>query len=223
MRFAAIMRRRLAAVTRRIRPGSLTTLQFEVNTTIRFTPNDGTEGRRDDATGERCLRPHRGYGRKAAQIASTVEVARVIEKPVDVTLSMPGQLDPFETVAVYPRVTGFVTSLSVDRGSRVRAGDVMALLEAPELSAQRAEAQSKLQVANSQLAVDVNEVVAGGFQHHDLASRARQISRAHQPIVSGTDDNGGQLLSHRSSLRVPSSRAAGHAVSRAPRLLRAPP
>ena len=82
----------------------------------------------------------------------TIDVARVVEQPVNVTLSMPGQLDPYETVAIYPRVTGFVKTIAVDRGSHVREGDVIALLDAPELSAQRAEGQSKLQAANAQLA-----------------------------------------------------------------------
>jgi RND family efflux transporter MFP subunit len=82
---------------------------------------------------------------------ATLAVAQVVEQPVNVTLAMPGQLDPYETVAVYPRVTGFVKTISVDRGSRVRAGDVLATLEAPELAAQRAEAQSKVQAANAQL------------------------------------------------------------------------
>jgi RND family efflux transporter MFP subunit len=83
----------------------------------------------------------------------TIETVRVVQKPVNVTLSMPGQLDPYETVAVYPKVTGFVKSIRVDRGSRVRSGELMAELEAPELLAQRAEAQSKLQAAEAQLAV----------------------------------------------------------------------
>ena len=82
----------------------------------------------------------------------TIEVARVVQQPVNVMLSMPGQLDPYETVAIYPKVAGFVKSIAVDRGSRVRTGDVLAVLEAPELTAQRAEAQSKLQAANAQLA-----------------------------------------------------------------------
>jgi membrane fusion protein (multidrug efflux system) len=81
-----------------------------------------------------------------------IEVARVVEQPVNVMLSLAGQLDPYEMVAIYPRVTGFVKTVSVDRGSRVRVGDVLAVLDAPELSAQRAEAQSKVQAANAQLA-----------------------------------------------------------------------
>jgi len=81
----------------------------------------------------------------------TIDVVRVVQQPVDVTLSMPGQLDPYQTVAVYPKVTGFVKTIRVDRGSHVRTGELMAELEAPELLAQRAEAQSKMQAAQSQL------------------------------------------------------------------------
>ena len=81
----------------------------------------------------------------------TVEVVRVVQRPVDVTLSMPAELGAYEMVAVYPKVTGFVKTIRVDRGSRVRAGELLAELEAPELAAQRAEAQSKLQSAQAQL------------------------------------------------------------------------
>lgn len=88
----------------------------------------------------------------APQGPATIAVATVVEQPVNVTLSMPGQLDPYEAVAVFPRVTAFVKAIAVDRGSRVRAGDVLATLEAPELAAQRAEAQSKVQAASAQLA-----------------------------------------------------------------------
>ncbi len=81
-----------------------------------------------------------------------IEVARVVEQPVDVTLELPGQLDPYEAVAVYSKVTGFVKTIGVDRGSRVRTGQVLATLEAPELSSQRAEAQSKVHASNADLA-----------------------------------------------------------------------
>jgi membrane fusion protein, multidrug efflux system len=83
----------------------------------------------------------------------TIDVVRVVEQPLDVTLTMPAELNAFQTVAIYPRVTGFVKSVAVDRGTRVRAGALLVVLEAPELVAQRSEAQSKLQAANAQLAV----------------------------------------------------------------------
>jgi RND family efflux transporter MFP subunit len=82
----------------------------------------------------------------------TVDVVRVVEQPLDVPLSLPGELTAFQAVDIFPRVSGFVKTVNVDRGSKVRAGDLLATLEAPELVAQRAEAQSKLQAAEAQLA-----------------------------------------------------------------------
>jgi RND family efflux transporter MFP subunit len=95
---------------------------------------------------------HTGATAPAPSGPRAVDVVRVVEQPLDVELSLPGELSAYQTVAVYARVTGFVKTVAVDRGSRVRAGDVLAVLEAPELVAQRAEAQSKLQAAEAQLA-----------------------------------------------------------------------
>ena len=80
----------------------------------------------------------------------TISVVRVVERPLDVVLEMPGNLEAYEEVAMYPKVTGYVRSIRVDRESRVRAGDVLAQLDAPEVLAQRAEAESKLQGAEAQ-------------------------------------------------------------------------
>ena len=82
---------------------------------------------------------------------AAIEVVRVVEQSLDVPLSLPGELTAFQSVAIFPRVTGFVKAVNVDRGSKVRAGQLLASLEAPELVAQRSEAQSKLQAAEAQL------------------------------------------------------------------------
>jgi len=89
----------------------------------------------------------------AAAAPQMLAVVRVVERPLDVRLSLPGELKAYQTVDIFPRVTGFVKTVRVDRGSSVHAGDVLAELEAPELVAQRAEAQSKLQAADAQLSV----------------------------------------------------------------------
>jgi membrane fusion protein, multidrug efflux system len=94
-----------------------------------------------------------GHGEKAAAAGPPViEVVHVLQQPLNATVSLPSEMTAYETVAIYPRVTGFVQTIRVDRGSRVRTGDVIAVLDAPELVAQRSEAQSKLQGAQAQLA-----------------------------------------------------------------------
>src|SRR5258708_36661139 len=82
--------------------------------------------------------------------APSVEITKVLSKKLAIAVRLPGELQAYEVVAVFPKVTGFVDSISVDRGSVVKAGQLMARLVAPELAAQRAEAQSKLQGAEAQ-------------------------------------------------------------------------
>lgn len=85
-----------------------------------------------------------------AAAVPTVDVVKVASRKLSISVRLPGELQPYEVVAVYPKVTAFVDSISVDRGSIVKSGQLMARLVAPELAAQRAEAQSKLQSAEAQ-------------------------------------------------------------------------
>jgi membrane fusion protein (multidrug efflux system) len=75
-----------------------------------------------------------------------------------------------------------VKSIGVDRGSRVRTGELLARLEAPELLAHRAEAQSKLQAAEAQLAAAQAKVASdeSTYQHLKAAS-------ATPGVVAGND------------------------------------
>jgi RND family efflux transporter MFP subunit len=112
----------------------------------------------------------------------TIEVVRVLEQPVNATLSLPGELSAFQSVAIYPRVTGFVKTITVDRGSRVRAGDPIAMLEAPELAAQRSEAQSKLQSAEAQLEAVRSRADADASTYERLQAAAQTPG-----VVAGND------------------------------------
>jgi membrane fusion protein, multidrug efflux system len=111
-----------------------------------------------------------------------VEVVRVVEQPLNVTLSLPGELTPYQTVALYSRVAGFVKTIAVDRGSRVRAGQQLAALEAPELVAQKAEAQSKLQSAEAQLAAMRSKAEATASTYEKL-----KAASATPGVVAGND------------------------------------
>jgi membrane fusion protein, multidrug efflux system len=129
-------------------------------------------------------------GRAPAQTAEktepsapqTIEVVKVVERPLDVTLSLPGELNPYQTVALYARVTGFVKTIRVDRGSRVRAGEQVATLEAPELVAQRSEAQSKVQSAEAQLGSIRSKAEASASTYDKL-----KAASATPGVVAGKD------------------------------------
>ena len=112
----------------------------------------------------------------------TIEVVKVVEQPLDVTLSLPGELTPYQTVALYSRVTGFVKTIGVDRGSRVRAGQTLAALEAPELVAQKSEAQSKLHSAEAHLAAIRSKAEATASTYEKL--KAASLTPG---VVAGND------------------------------------
>src|SRR4051812_17653765 len=112
----------------------------------------------------------------------TVDVVKVVQQPLNVTLSLPGELTPYQTVALYSRVTGFVKTITVDRGSRVRAGQQLAAVEAPELVAQKSEAQSKLQGAEAQLSAIRAKADASASTYEKL-----KAASATPGVVAGND------------------------------------
>ena len=59
-------------------------------------------------------------------------VALKMDNP-EYEISVPAELRPYEQVAIYAKVTGFVQRLFVDRGSLVKKGQLLAILEAPEM------------------------------------------------------------------------------------------
>lgn len=132
--------------------------------------------------GCRGTTPAQTTEKEAAAGPQTVEVVKVVEQPLNVTLSLPGELTPDQTVALYSRVTGFVKTIAVDRGSRVRAGQQIAALEAPELVAQKSEAQSKLQSAQAQLAAIRSKAEATASTYEKL-----KAASATPGVVAGND------------------------------------
>ena len=111
-----------------------------------------------------------------------IQATKVISQKLAITVHLPGEIEPYEVVAIFPKVTGFVKSIAVDRGSHVKTGELIAQLEAPELIAQRSEAQSKVQAAQAQLAAAEAKVASdeGTYEHLKAAA-------ATPGVVAGND------------------------------------
>jgi membrane fusion protein, multidrug efflux system len=73
-----------------------------------------------------------------------VELTEVVSHLLDRKVPLQGELTPYEAVDLHARLPAFVDSVLVDRGSRVKRGQLLVELSAPELLAQRTEAQAKL-------------------------------------------------------------------------------
>src|SRR4051812_11942821 len=84
--------------------------------------------------------------------AQQLEAVRVISRPLDQTVVLPGEFTPYLGVAIHAKVAGFVQRVEVDRGSVVKEGQLLATIIAPELNAHRAEAEAKVQTAEARRA-----------------------------------------------------------------------
>ncbi len=118
----------------------------------------------------------------ATDPAPTVDVTPVSSQRLQTTVRLPGELAPYEVVALFPRINAFVEEVLVDRGSIVRKGQLLLRLSAPELTAQRAEAQAKL--IGLQSTYDRTRAAAstpGAVAKHDLevSEAAAKAEAAH--------------------------------------------
>jgi RND family efflux transporter MFP subunit len=83
-------------------------------------------------------------------VGQPLNAVRVISRPLDREVELPGEFVPYLSVPIHAKIPGFVDRIAVDRGSVVKEGQLLATLIAPELNAQRAEAKAKVRAAESQ-------------------------------------------------------------------------
>ena len=85
-----------------------------------------------------------------ASAQAPVDVVSVQAKAVHREVRLPGEILPYLDVPIQAKVIGFVKKVNVDRGSLVKEGETVVTLEAPEMQAQIAEAESKVQAIQLQ-------------------------------------------------------------------------
>jgi membrane fusion protein, multidrug efflux system len=78
------------------------------------------------------------------QAIPTVAVAVPDAKAQNSTLDLPGRLEAYYRAPIFARVSGYLKSWSADMGARVKSGQVIAEIEAPDLDQQLLQARADL-------------------------------------------------------------------------------
>lgn len=110
-----------------------------------------------------------------AQSGQIVDVVPVITRNTARSRILPGEFLPYQGVALYARVTGYVQDVRVDRGSVVKRGQTLVTIEAPELIAQRAEAEAKVATSRAQQAEAQAKLVAAQNTYDALKMAAATV------------------------------------------------
>src|SRR5262245_39321465 len=97
-----------------------------------------------------------------AQAIPTVSVVEPATNANQTTLDLPGRLEAYARAPIYARVGGFLKAWYVDIGAPVKAGQLMAEIEAPDLDQQLLQARAAL--ASAQAAETLATVTAQRWQ-----------------------------------------------------------
>lgn len=131
--------------------------------------------------------------------AQSVKLVKVVSKRVMRTTELPGEFFPFLSVQLHAKVAGYVERVWVDRGSSVKAGDLLVQLSAPEMeahitqaqaqvtSAESDEAQAEAQLAAAQSTYARTEDAAktpGAVAENDIIQAKQQTEAAHALVRS---------------------------------------
>src|ERR1700680_3414970 len=88
-----------------------------------------------------------------AQATPTVALAQPLPGSTRQTLTLPGNIQPFNKAAIYARVNGYVKSWDHDIGSPVKSGQVLATIDAPDLDQQLSQAKATLASVRANLQI----------------------------------------------------------------------
>jgi RND family efflux transporter MFP subunit len=84
-----------------------------------------------------------------AQAVPTVALAKLVRGDAEQRLILPGSVQPYSKATIYARVNGYLKSWNKDIGAPVKADEVLASIEAPDLDQQLAQARATLASAKA--------------------------------------------------------------------------
>ena len=89
--------------------------------------------------------------RREEESIPVVDVAKVRRSPQTSRLLLPGNITPITEAPIYARAAGYISKRFVDIGDHVKANQLLALIEAPDLDQQVAQGRSQVAQARQQL------------------------------------------------------------------------
>src|SRR6202790_844225 len=133
------------------------------------------------------------------QAITTVALAQLIPGSTHQTLTLPGNIQPFNRAAILARVNGYVKAWDHDIGSPVKAGQVLATIDAPDLDQQLSQAKAtlasvkaNLQIAN--LTANRNNILLQKqIVAQQLADQTAADATAKEAVVDANEANVRQL------------------------------
>ena len=119
--------------------------------------------------------------------APTAAVVMATRRPISNSLTLSGDFRPFQEVDVHAKVAGYIRKIYVDVGDHVKAGQTLAVLEIPELSAELQAADAASRRAKNAIARAKSDLDRSQSLHaasHLDYTRLKQASAARAGLIA---------------------------------------
>ncbi len=157
-----------------------------------------------------CHSDGRGADAHAAE-TPTATVAAVTRGSIVHRLNLAGQFQPYQVVDVHAKVSGYIRHIYVDIGDKVRQGQVLAVLEVPELDAQLRGTVAELARSKDEITRAQHEVSRAESEHsslHNDYKRLKQASEAQPGLIAQQELDDAQSKDLASEAQVDSAKSA---------------
>ncbi|MCU1339691.1 MAG: Efflux transporter, family, subunit [Bryobacterales bacterium] len=141
----------------------------------------------------------------------SVGVARVQRQDLQRDLVLSAEFRPYEEVDLHAKVAGFLKEIRVDVGDRVRAGQLIATLEIPEMVDEDAQAEATRKRSEAELVHAQGELARAQSAHeaaHLNFKRLDDVVRARPALVARQEIDNALAKDRESEAQVDSAKAA---------------
>jgi RND family efflux transporter MFP subunit len=148
---------------------------------------------------------------KEDQELPVAPVTTVQRAHLENTFDVAGVFIPFQEVELHAKVAGYIRHISVDIGDRVKAGQVLATLDVPELVAQVQGADAGVRQSQEQISrakSDVLRAQANFEAVHSQAERLQQAAKARPGLIAQQEIDDALAKDRAASAQVDASKAA---------------
>lgn len=138
-------------------------------------------------------------------------VAVVKREAIVNALTLSGAFRPYQQVDVHAKVAGYIRNIYVDVGDYVKAGQVLAILEVPELNAQVAGAKADIrryQDAERRAQSEIQRDESMHAAYHSAYARLKQASDARSGLIAEQELDDSMAKDKETEAQIESSRAA---------------
>jgi len=148
---------------------------------------------------------------EAAPEPTAAQVSVVERGSVSHVLALAGQFQPYQVIDVHPKVSGFIRSIRVDIGDRVRQGQTLAVLEVPELQAQLEGTVAQVSRSKDEITRAQHEVTGAEAQYsalHADNARLQQAAKAQPGLIAQQELDDAQSKDLNAAAQVDAAKAA---------------